>query len=83
MKTSELPPSPAEVWSSGDYADVCERMIPELGARLAELAGVGPGQAVLDVASGTGNAALPAAAAGAAVTALDITPELLRVGAAR
>jgi SAM-dependent methyltransferase len=72
-----------EIWSAGDYADVCDRMIPGLGARLVGLAGVGAGAAVLDVACGTGNAALPAAAAGAAVTALDITPALLDVGAER
>jgi SAM-dependent methyltransferase len=35
---------------------------------------------VLDVACGTGNAALPAARAGARVTGLDITPELLDAG---
>lgn len=80
---AELPSEPAAVWASGDYADVCERMIPGLGARLVELSGAGAGEAVLDVACGTGNAALPAAAAGAAVTALDITPELLRAGAER
>ena len=39
--------------------------------------------AVLDVASGTGNAALPAAAAGAKVTACDLTPELLDEGRSR
>lgn len=71
------------MWSTGDYADACERMIPRLGARLVELAGVRSGQSVLDVAAGTGNAALPAAQAGAHVTALDITPALLTVGAER
>jgi SAM-dependent methyltransferase len=76
-------PTPAEIWSAGDYADVCDRMIPELGARLVELTGVGAGEAVLDVACGTGNVALPGAGAGAAVSALDITPALLEVGAAR
>jgi ubiquinone/menaquinone biosynthesis C-methylase UbiE len=35
---------------------------------------------VLDVACGTGNAALPAARAGARVTGLDLTPELLEAG---
>jgi ubiquinone/menaquinone biosynthesis C-methylase UbiE len=35
---------------------------------------------VLDVGAGTGNAALPAAAAGADVVATDVTPELLAVG---
>ena len=74
-------PGPAEVWSTGDYSDVCDRMIPELGARLVELAHVQAGDQVLDVATGTGNAALPAARAGAIVTALDITPSLLEIGA--
>jgi SAM-dependent methyltransferase len=74
---------PAEVWSTGDYAQVCDRMIPQFGARLVELAGIRAGQDVLDVAAGTGNAALPAAASGAVVTALDITPALLEVGARR
>lgn len=72
-------PAPAEVWSTGDYADVCERMIPDLGARLVNIAEVGADHDVLDVATGTGNAALPAAAAGASVTALDITPSLLAI----
>lgn len=76
-------PQPAEVWSTGDYADVCERMIPMLGARLVELADVQPGDHVLDVATGSGNAALPAARANAIVTALDITPVLLETGARR
>lgn len=80
---SQSPPAPSMVWSSGDYADVADRMIPALGARLVEIAGVGAGQRVLDVAAGTGNAALPAARAGARVTALDITPELLQAGAQR
>lgn len=74
-------PDPAQVWSTGDYADVCQRMIPDLGARLVEIAEVAPGDDVLDVATGTGNAALPAAAAGATVTGLDITPALLAVAA--
>jgi SAM-dependent methyltransferase len=38
---------------------------------------------VLDVAAGTGNASIPAAQAGAAVTASDLTPELLDAGRAR
>jgi SAM-dependent methyltransferase len=76
-------PSPAELWSTGDYADVCDRMIPALGARLVELADVQVGDQVLDVATGSGNAALPAAIAGGIVTALDITPALLQVGAER
>jgi 2-polyprenyl-3-methyl-5-hydroxy-6-metoxy-1,4-benzoquinol methylase len=38
---------------------------------------------VLDVACGTGNAALPAARAGARVTGLDLTPKLLDAGRAK
>nr|WP_284288089.1 hypothetical protein [Angustibacter aerolatus] len=45
---------------------------------LVEAAGVRRGDRVLDVAAGTGNAALPAAEAGAAVTAVDLTPEPAR-----
>jgi ubiquinone/menaquinone biosynthesis C-methylase UbiE len=83
ISPNQTVPSPAEVWSTGDYADVCDRMIPELGARLVELADVRAGDEVLDVAAGSGNAALPAAAAGAIVTALDITPALLESGSER
>lgn len=75
--------SPAEVWSAGSYAEVAERMIPALGARLVAVAGVTEGSSVLDVAAGSGNASLPAARAGASVTALDVTPELVDVGEAQ
>lgn len=74
-------PSPAEVWSTGDYAAVCNRMIPTLGVRLVELAGIRAGQEVVDVAAGCGNATLPAARRGARVTALDVTATLLQAGA--
>jgi ubiquinone/menaquinone biosynthesis C-methylase UbiE len=47
---------------------------------LVEACEIGPGQRVLDVAAGTGNVAIPAAAAGATVTASDLTPELLAQG---
>lgn len=83
VSTQKTAPTPAEVWSTGDYGDVCERMIPRLGARLVELADLQAGDDVLDVATGTGNAALPAARAGAIVTALDITSDLLEVGSQR
>jgi len=76
-------PSPSELWSTGDYADVCDRMIPGLGSRLVELANVGSAEQVLDVAAGSGNASLPAARRGASVTALDITPALLEIGRQR
>jgi SAM-dependent methyltransferase len=49
-------------------------------ARLANHAGIRAGQRVLDVACGTGVAAITAARRGATVTALDLTPELLARG---
>jgi SAM-dependent methyltransferase len=69
------------VWASGDYPDVVERFLPDLGAILVGATGVQPGQRVLDVAAGTGNVAIPAAGGvGASVVALDVTPELLQRG---
>jgi ubiquinone/menaquinone biosynthesis C-methylase UbiE len=68
------------MWASGDYAAVAAQLIPELGTTLVEACGVRPGQYVLDVAAGTGNAAIPAAKAGAQVVASDLTPELFETG---
>ena len=71
------------MWASGDYPSMVETFLLPLGPRLAEAAGAGPGVRVLDVAAGTGNASIPAARAGATVTASDLTPELLEAGRAR
>jgi SAM-dependent methyltransferase len=60
-----------------------ETFLTPLGPRLVEAAGIGPGQRVLDVAAGTGNASIPAAQTGAEVVASDLTPELLEAGRAR
>ncbi|GAA3288681.1 class I SAM-dependent methyltransferase [Dactylosporangium vinaceum] len=68
------------IWTSGDYATVAADIIPSLGPLLVEACGIGPGQRVLDVAAGTGNAAIPAALTGADVTASDLTPALLETG---
>ena len=71
-----------KVWTAGDYADLA-RTIEEAAGRLLELVGAAAGEDLLDVATGTGNLALPAAALGAHVTALDLTPKLLDTGRAR
>ncbi|NUT35492.1 MAG: class I SAM-dependent methyltransferase [Hamadaea sp.] len=68
------------MWASGDYAAVAAQVIPALGPVLTEACKIGPGQRVLDVAAGSGNAAIPAASAGADVVASDLTPELLEIG---
>lgn len=71
------------MWASGDYPRMVETFLLPLGPRLVEACEIGPGMQVLDVASGTGNAAIPAAQRGAVVTASDLTPELLEAGRAR
>lgn len=70
------------MWALGDYAAVAREVIPHLGAGLVQACGVRPGMRVLDVAAGPGNAAIPAALAGASVVASDLTPELLAAGRA-
>jgi SAM-dependent methyltransferase len=71
------------MWASGDYPSMVETFLLPLGPRLVEACQIGPGMRVLDVAAGTGNASIPAAQRGAAVTASDLTPELLDAGRRR
>jgi SAM-dependent methyltransferase len=70
-----------EVWTSGDYPQVAERLISGFGPTLVGALQIRSGQQVLDVACGAGNVAIAAAATGAEVTALDIAPALLAQGA--
>jgi ubiquinone/menaquinone biosynthesis C-methylase UbiE len=58
-------------------------LLTDVGRRLVEVAGVEPGMDVLDVACGTGNAAIPAAQAGARVTGLDLYADMLAVARER
>jgi SAM-dependent methyltransferase len=71
------------MWASGDYPSMVETFLLPLGPRLVEACAIGPAMVVLDVAAGTGNASIPAARAGADVTASDLTPELLAAGRRR
>ena len=71
------------MWASGDYPLMVDTFLQPLGPRLVEACAVGAGDRVLDVATGTGNAAVPAARIGASVTASDLTPELLGAGSRR
>jgi ubiquinone/menaquinone biosynthesis C-methylase UbiE len=68
------------LWASGNYPAVAAELIPQLGPELVRACGVRAGDRVLDVAAGSGNAAIPAAAVGAVVTASDLTPELFGAG---
>jgi SAM-dependent methyltransferase len=68
------------MWAAGDYPAIAQRQLWPVGERVVRSAAVAPGDDVLDVACGTGNAALRAAQAGGTVTGVDLTPELLAVG---
>ena len=62
-------------WAAGNY-DVLVDPIWAVGGTVTRRARVVPGDEVLDIACGTGNAAIQAAQAGAKVVGLDLTPEL-------
>ena len=68
------------MWAMGNYPSVVTDVVAPLGPILVDAAGTKPGDLVLDVAAGSGNAAIPAARAGARVIASDLTPELLETG---
>jgi 2-polyprenyl-3-methyl-5-hydroxy-6-metoxy-1,4-benzoquinol methylase len=68
--------------ASGDYPAVAAEVLPALGQVLVGAFDIGPGHRVLDVAAGSGNAAIPAALSGASVVATDLTPELFEAGRA-
>jgi ubiquinone/menaquinone biosynthesis C-methylase UbiE len=70
------------MWTMGDYADIA-RTITGVAELVVEHAQPQPGQPLLDVATGSGNVAIPAALAGAQVTGLDLTPKLLDVARGR
>ena len=70
------------MWAAGDYASLSV-YIEDVGEHVVRSVGVEPGIRVLDVGCGTGNAAIPAARAGAQVTGLDLVPELLEGGRAK
>ncbi len=69
-------------WSSGDYA-VIGTTLSITGELLCEAADLRPGQRVLDVAAGNGNATMAAARRWADVTSTDYVPALLERGRAR
>jgi SAM-dependent methyltransferase len=70
------------MWTEGDFPDMA-RTIEGAAEVVVDAAGVTAGDAVLDVATGTGNAALIAARRGARVKGLDLTPKLIAVARER
>lgn len=68
------------MWAAGDYHRFATSTIWELGPVLVAACGVGSGQRVLDVAAGSGNAAIRAAEEGAEVVASDLTTANFEAG---
>jgi SAM-dependent methyltransferase len=80
---AELKRAHRATWAAGDYAAVA-RHIDDVPPRdLLARMDIQPGHEVLDVATGTGDLAIRAAAAGAQVVGLDLTPELFETARAR
>ncbi len=71
---AELKSRQREMWAS--FTPAATFTTP-VAAHLVRFAGIAPGAAVLDVGTGTGVVAVTAARAGARVSALDLTPDLL------
>jgi SAM-dependent methyltransferase len=82
LADAELKARHRAMWGSGNYPLMVDTFLVPVGERLVEACGIQAGMKVLDVAAGTGNASLPAARRGAAVTASDLTPSLLDAGRA-
>jgi SAM-dependent methyltransferase len=73
--TERLKQEARAVWSSGNY-DAVSKGILEVGRALVDAVAIGQDERVLDIATGTGNAAIPAALAGGRVVGLDLTSSM-------
>ncbi len=71
-----------KTWSSGDYGSIAWITVP-LADELVAAVDVVPGSSVLDVATGTGHAALVAARAFCTTTGIDYVPSLVETAQQR
>lgn len=69
-------------WDRGSYEETAGELMPA-AEHVVRRAGIERGHSVLDLGTGSGNAALLAARAGADVTAIDPSPRLLEVARER
>jgi len=69
-------------WGEGRYEDTAQQLAPVSNIAVSAL-DLAPGESVLDIGCGTGNAALVAHQAGALVTGIDASPRLLSVAGER
>lgn len=76
MTAEEFKSRQKEIWALGCFADIAQ-FTTQAAGHLVRFAGVSAGQRVLDVATGTGVAAITARLKGAVVTGIDLTPSLL------
>jgi SAM-dependent methyltransferase len=79
---AELTTRQRQVWSSGDYS-VIGSSLHSVSEQLVDAADLHAGWRVLDVATGSGNAAIAAARLGADAVGIDYVPELLDRGRER
>ncbi len=90
MQTQQSPPADLTAvkskqqaaWASGDFSRVASRIV-WVAEQLIESADVQAGDRVLDVATGSGNAAIAAARRNAVVVGVDYVPSLLERGRVR
>lgn len=77
LRMSQPPADPAELqrhmWTVGDYPVIARHLQP-ISVDVVDTVEVRPGETLLDVAVGDGNAAILAAHRGALVTGIDLTP---------
>jgi SAM-dependent methyltransferase len=82
LELSGLKAKQQKTWASGDYGAVAALIHP-MSESLVQAADLSAGSRVLDVATGTGNAALAAARCLCDATGVDYVPELLERARAR